>query len=312
ARDGHAGIGERRDHSVLTVDGVGRRQELAGRLATDHVLTAGAAHVVGGIRLASLELADGQRSAEPGDPLDDVALERADVEAMARQDVDRGGRRHGAHCKLVAGKLIVAVKGDKQSIRERVWALLERRRAGRFPFPLAGRIPNFRGAEAAAARVATLPEWKAAKRLKCNPDAPQRALRLRALREGKIVFMAVPRLRRVKCFLRLDPARLGTRLAEAATIAGASKLGEPVTPPAQAGGDRVAGAVGRAAPRDPCAPRAQVWVTSSQTRLMSGGRHAMTASRSAPGASAKISRPAYSLRTKPSPTACAMNRRRPS
>src|SRR5206468_3442625 len=82
-------------------------------------------------------------------PLDDVALERADVEAMARQDVDRGGRRHGAHCKLVAGKLIVAVKGDKQSIRERVWALLERRRAGRFPFPLAGRLPNFRGAEAA-------------------------------------------------------------------------------------------------------------------------------------------------------------------
>jgi len=151
---------------------------------------------------------------------------------MARQDVDRGGRRHGPHCKLVAGKLIVAVKGDKQSIRERVWALLERRRAGRFPFPLAGRIPNFRGAEAAAARVATLPEWKAAKRLKCNPDAPQRALRLRALREGKIVFMAVPRLRRVKCFLRLDPARLGTRLAEAATIAGASKLGEPVTPAA--------------------------------------------------------------------------------
>lgn len=121
---------------------------------------------------------------------------------------------------------------DKQAIRERVWKRLERRRAGRFPFPLAGRIPNFRGAEAAAARVATLPEWKAAKRLKCNPDAPQRALRLRALREGKIVFMAVPRLRQPKCFLRLDPTRLEGRLAEAATIAGAAKLGEPVAPDA--------------------------------------------------------------------------------
>ncbi len=124
------------------------------------------------------------------------------------------------------------MKDGKQAIRERVWVRLERRRVGRFPFPLAGRIPNFRGAEAAAARAATLPEWKAARRLKCNPDAPQRALRLRALREGKTVFMAVPRLRRAKCFLRLDPARLGARLAEAATIAGASKLGDPVTPAA--------------------------------------------------------------------------------
>lgn len=26
----------------------------------------------------------------------------------------------------------------KQAIRERIWRLLERRRAGRFPFPLAG------------------------------------------------------------------------------------------------------------------------------------------------------------------------------
>ena len=127
-------------------------------------------------------------------------------------------------------KVVAPSKRGKQAIRERVWARLERRRAGRFPFPLAGRIPNFRGAEAAAARAAELPEWKAARRLKCNPDAPQRALRLRALREGKIVFMAVPRLRQAKCFLRLDPKRLGTRLAEAATIAGASKLGEPVTP----------------------------------------------------------------------------------
>jgi 5-formyltetrahydrofolate cyclo-ligase len=119
---------------------------------------------------------------------------------------------------------------DKQKLRQRIWALLERRRVARFPFPAAGRIPNFRGAEQAAARAASLPEWQAARRLKCNPDAPQRALRLRALREGKIVFMAVPRLTAARCFLRLDPARLGTRLAQAASIKGAARLGEPVTP----------------------------------------------------------------------------------
>jgi 5-formyltetrahydrofolate cyclo-ligase len=118
----------------------------------------------------------------------------------------------------------------KQALRGRVWKLLERRRVARFPLPIVGRIPNFKGAEAAAARAAALPEWKAARRIKCNPDAPQRALRLRALREGKLVFMAVPRLTAEQCFLRLDPARLGARLAQAATIKGASSLGEPVTP----------------------------------------------------------------------------------
>jgi 5-formyltetrahydrofolate cyclo-ligase len=42
--------------------------------------------------------------------------------------------------------------------------------------------------------------------------------------------MAVPRLTDERCFLRLDPARLGPRLAQAATIKGAARLGEPVTP----------------------------------------------------------------------------------
>src|SRR2546422_7221119 len=44
------------------------------------------------------------------------------------------------------------------------------------------------------------------------------------------VFMAVPRLREERCFLRLDPAKLGHRVAEAATIAGAARLGAPVPP----------------------------------------------------------------------------------
>lgn len=67
--------------------------------------------------------------------------------------------------------------------------------------------------------------------IKCNPDAPQRAVRLRALRAGKIVYMAVPRLRERKCFWELDPAKIGARdLARAATIAGASSYGRPVHP----------------------------------------------------------------------------------
>ena len=59
----------------------------------------------------------------------------------------------------------------KQAIRERVWALVERERAARFP-GAKGRIPNFAGASAAAARLASLPVWRAARVVKSNPDAP--------------------------------------------------------------------------------------------------------------------------------------------
>jgi 5-formyltetrahydrofolate cyclo-ligase len=122
--------------------------------------------------------------------------------------------------------------GAKQAVRKKIWALLTRRRLGRFPFPLTDRIPNFRGAEAAAERLATLPEWIAARRLKCNPDAAQLPVRRAALAAGKHVFMAVPRLRDAKCFVHLDPARLRGRLAGATTIGGAARLGEPVGPEA--------------------------------------------------------------------------------
>jgi len=107
---------------------------------------------------------------------------------------------------------------------------LTERQVGRFPLPLHDRIPNFAGAEQAARRLTELPEWRAARRIKCNPDAPQRAVRLAALRAGKTVVMAVPRLRALRCFLRLDPQELRGKLAQAATISGASKLGVAVSP----------------------------------------------------------------------------------
>ena len=118
----------------------------------------------------------------------------------------------------------------KNALRTRIWRLLRARRVARFPFPIADRIPNFSGAERAAARAAELPEWKRARRLKMNPDAPQRPLRLRALQDGKTVYMAVPRLRNERCFIELDPARLRGKLVEAASIGGAAKLGRAVRP----------------------------------------------------------------------------------
>ncbi len=116
----------------------------------------------------------------------------------------------------------------KQDVRERVWRALEIHGAARFP-GAKGRIPNFAGAEAAALHVSSLPEWKRARVVKANPDAPQLALRRMALREGKLVYMAVPRLRGERPFVALDPARLGAVGSKAATIKGAAVHGRGVT-----------------------------------------------------------------------------------
>lgn len=103
-------------------------------------------------------------------------------------------------------------------MRERVWALLERERAARFP-GAHGRIPNFKGAEAAAERLASLLEWRTARVIKANPDSPQLPVRRRALAAGKLVYMAVPRLTEERPFVLLG---------RDATIKGALREGRPV------------------------------------------------------------------------------------
>src|SRR6266545_651921 len=95
----------------------------------------------------------------------------------------------------------------KEVIRKEIWALLQKQKVARFP-GAEGRIPNFIGAEACAKQLAETTYWKAAKVLKINPDSPQRAIRHRALAEGKIIYMAVPRLRSAKPFIELDPKKL--------------------------------------------------------------------------------------------------------
>lgn len=118
----------------------------------------------------------------------------------------------------------------KQGIRERIWRRLERAEVARFPGAM-GRIPNFIGAEAAADRLAQLPEWRAAAVIKANPDAPQLPVRARALAEGKRVYMAVPRLRERRPFLLLDPNRLSVAPRRAASIVGAGEHGRAVSLP---------------------------------------------------------------------------------
>jgi 5-formyltetrahydrofolate cyclo-ligase len=101
----------------------------------------------------------------------------------------------------------------KQAIRERVWDRLRHDGASSDPH---GRIPDFVGAALAAQRLAALPAWQQAHVIKANPDQAQLPVRARALREGKVVYMAVPKLADPLPFFRLDPvftsakARLGS------------------------------------------------------------------------------------------------------
>lgn len=115
----------------------------------------------------------------------------------------------------------------KDEIRKRIWALLTKTETARFP-GAAGRIPNFIGAEACAEKLAEAPYWKTAKFLKINPDSPQRAIRQRALEEGKTIYMAVPRLQSEKPFIELDPKKLKCSPYAASSIKGAVQYGRPV------------------------------------------------------------------------------------
>jgi 5-formyltetrahydrofolate cyclo-ligase len=95
---------------------------------------------------------------------------------------------------------------DKDEARQVVWDRLQAERLARFPFPPHGRIPNFAGARAAAARLFEVEPWRSARRIKVNPDAPQRPVREAALRRGITVLVPTPRLR--GGFKKLDPARI--------------------------------------------------------------------------------------------------------
>jgi len=116
----------------------------------------------------------------------------------------------------------------KDAIRDAVWERLEKDRVARFP-GVQGRIPNFVGAEKCATLLAGSPLWQQAKTIKANPDSPQRAIRQKALEEGKTLYMAVPRLRSLKPFIELDPKKLTVSPFRASTIAGAAEHGRLVT-----------------------------------------------------------------------------------
>jgi 5-formyltetrahydrofolate cyclo-ligase len=95
---------------------------------------------------------------------------------------------------------------DKAEARDVIWKALVEHKVARFPFPLKGRIPNFDGADHAAASLLDHPALLNAKCVKVNPDSPQRYVRKGLLDRAITVITPTPRLQ--GGFYRLDPAKI--------------------------------------------------------------------------------------------------------
>ena len=153
-------------------------------------------------------------------------IEGHDLAALALIDADRD----------LAAELVALPAGihsmkqhftDKDEARRAVWDRLQAEGFARFPFPPHGRIPNFAGARAAAARLLEVEPWRSARRIKVNPDAPQRPVREAALRRGITVLVPTPRLR--AGFKKLDPARIPEdHIRAAASLSKGARFAEEV------------------------------------------------------------------------------------
>lgn len=118
---------------------------------------------------------------------------------------------------------------SKDAIRRQVRERLRRIGVTRFPDD-DRHVPNFRGAESAAILLRRLTIWRRARAVRFDTSAPQLWLRRFALAEGKSVYLAVGNFRSERCFLEIDPRRLGARSWRAASLRGALRAGHVISP----------------------------------------------------------------------------------
>lgn len=119
---------------------------------------------------------------------------------------------------------------SKQKLREKIWDRLVAVDA--VHTKPHGHIPNFRQAKAAAEQLRRLDIWQQARIIKCNPDKSQAPVRAFALEDGKLLYMAVPRLVDDHCFVALTKENVeaaGLTYAEASQKKVLLELGRPIS-----------------------------------------------------------------------------------
>ncbi|KAF3004315.1 hypothetical protein E8E13_009243 [Curvularia kusanoi] len=124
----------------------------------------------------------------------------------------------------------MTVPPPSESSRKLLWAgvyqqlLRHAQPDSRFNYDFLQCVPDFRGSQDAAARVAELPCYKDAKTILITSDNSLESLRYRALKDGKKLVVGTYRLRRG--FVVLDPKSIGeSRLELAACLDGMEKPG---------------------------------------------------------------------------------------
>lgn len=121
---------------------------------------------------------------------------------------------------------MTTVDQAKAAVRDRVWRRLLA--AGVVPPDSYEKIPSFEGAEATAERLAEMDVWQHASTVKANPDYAQLPVRVHALGDGKLLYMAVPKMASLKPFFLLDPDAIDISPEQAAEKKGAAQVGRRV------------------------------------------------------------------------------------
>jgi 5-formyltetrahydrofolate cyclo-ligase len=118
------------------------------------------------------------------------------------------------------------IKAEKEMTRDRIWKLLLDEGIAAPPFPVKGRIPNFKGSEKAAKNLERVPEYASAKVVLAAPDYVLFHARAKCLLDGKVVVMATPKLK--EGYLLLEPKEIGNLARSASTISGAFRFGKRI------------------------------------------------------------------------------------
>ena len=111
---------------------------------------------------------------------------------------------------------------NKHEVRETIWKYMEENNLVSFPRPCYGRIPNFLGSQVAGKKLKTLAEWKNVKTLFSAPDSSLYTARAEALKEGKSLLVAAPKLIGFYLLENIPPENA----YKASTIKGFSKFGK--------------------------------------------------------------------------------------
>ena len=144
---------------------------------------------------------------------------------MADNDRAAGRRARTDHAADAGGD--ERVLQAKRELREVVWNAMSEEGVARFP-GAHGRIPNFIGAEQAAELLRGTDVWQHATTVKANPDSPQWPVRQRAVEDGMMLYMAVPRLAERNPFFIIPPGELDVTPRQATSIKGAQQHGRTV------------------------------------------------------------------------------------